>query len=45
MQLHKERLVEKNNTGLIHKEKDVNDFSDKILTLYNNEALRNELGR
>ena len=39
------RLVEKNNTGLIHKEKDTNDFSDKILTLYNNEALRNELGQ
>jgi glycosyltransferase involved in cell wall biosynthesis len=39
------KLVEKNNTGLIHKEKDTNDFSDKVLTLYNNEALRNELGQ
>ena len=39
------RLVEKNNTGLVHKEKDAQDFSEKVLTLYNNEELRNELGR
>jgi len=38
------RLVEHNNTGLVHKEKDVQDFSDKVLTLYHNEKLRNELG-
>ena len=38
------RLVEHNNTGLVHKEKDVQDFSDKLLTLYHNEKLRNELG-
>jgi glycosyltransferase involved in cell wall biosynthesis len=38
------RLVEKNNTGLVHKEKDVHDFSDKVLTLYKNEKLRIELG-
>ncbi len=38
------KLVEKNNTGLVHKEKDTQDFSEKVLTLYNNEELRNELG-
>jgi glycosyltransferase involved in cell wall biosynthesis len=38
------RLVEHNNTGLVHKEKDVQDFSDKVLILYHNEKLRNELG-
>lgn len=38
------RLVEHNNTGLVHKEKDIQDFSDKLLTLYHNEKLRNELG-
>ncbi|MEO9570477.1 MAG: glycosyltransferase family 4 protein [Polaribacter sp.] len=39
------RLVEKNNTGLVHKEKDVDDFSDKVLMLYENSELRNELGK
>jgi glycosyltransferase involved in cell wall biosynthesis len=39
------KLVEKNNTGLIHKDRDVNDFSDKILKLYKDEALRLELGQ
>jgi len=39
------KLVEKNYTGLIHKERDVSDFSDKILRLYKNETLRNELGQ
>ena len=39
------KLVEKNNTGLIHKDRDVEDFSDKILTLYNDEGLRNKLGK
>ena len=38
------KLVDKNNTGLVHKEKDVHDFSDKVLTLYKNEKLRIELG-
>jgi len=38
------RLVEKNNTGLVHKEKDAQDFSEKVLTLYKNEKLRIELG-
>ncbi|WP_343330458.1 glycosyltransferase family 4 protein [Polaribacter staleyi] len=39
------RVVEKNNTGLIHKDRDVKDFSDKILKLYNDEELRNRLGQ
>ncbi len=38
------KLVEKNNTGLVHKEKDAQDFSEKVLTLYKNEKLRIELG-
>ena len=38
------RLVEKNNTGLVHTERDVKDFTNKVLTLYKNEELRNELG-
>lgn len=39
------KLVEKNHTGLVHKDRDVNDFSEKILTLYKSETLRNELGQ
>ena len=39
------RLVEDNNTGLVHQEKDAQDFSDKVLTLFNNKNLRNELGK
>jgi len=39
------KLVEKNNTGLVHKDRDVDDFSEKVLTLFKSEALRNELGQ
>ncbi len=39
------KIVEKNNTGLVHKEKNAQDFSDKVLILYNNKNLRNELGK
>ena len=39
------RVVENNKTGLIHKDRDVKDFSDKIITLYKDEKLRNELGQ
>ncbi|MCL7763217.1 glycosyltransferase family 4 protein [Polaribacter sp. Z014] len=39
------RVVEKHNTGLIHKDRDVKHFSDKILMLYKDEKLRNELGQ
>jgi glycosyltransferase involved in cell wall biosynthesis len=37
-------LVEKVNAGLVHLEKDVEDFSNKVLRLYHNENLREELG-
>jgi glycosyltransferase involved in cell wall biosynthesis len=39
------KIVEKNNTGLVHKEKDVEDFSSKVSTLYKDEELRSELGK
>lgn len=38
------RLVENYNTGLIHIDRDVNDFAEKIMILYNNEKLRKDLG-
>ena len=39
-----EQLVKKHNTGLVHVEKDVVDFTEKVIKLYNDKALRNELG-
>ena len=39
------RLIEKANSGLVHKEKDVADFSAKILTLYKSSELRTDLGK
>jgi glycosyltransferase involved in cell wall biosynthesis len=38
------RLTEKVGAGLVHKEKDVADFSNKVLALYNNKSLRTKLG-
>ena len=38
------RLIERINSGLVHQEKDVKDFSDKILKLFSDEKLRTELG-
>jgi glycosyltransferase involved in cell wall biosynthesis len=38
------RLVEKTNSGLVHREKDVDHFTQKILELYNDKKLRTELG-
>ncbi|SDS21364.1 Glycosyltransferase involved in cell wall bisynthesis [Polaribacter sp. KT25b] len=38
------KLVERTNSGLIHQEKNVEDFTDKVLKLYADEKLRNELG-
>ena len=38
------RLIEKVNSGLVHQEKNVEDFTNKILELFENESLRNELG-
>ena len=37
-------LVEKINAGLVHSEKNVEDFESKVLELYKNEMLRNKLG-
>lgn len=37
-------LIQKTNSGLVHKEKNVDDFSKKVITLYNNKSLRNQLG-
>lgn len=38
------KLIEEVNTGLIHKEKDSNDFAKKILMLYADENFRSKLG-
>lgn len=37
-------LVEEQNSGLVHLDKDIQDYSDKLMELFKNEALRNELG-
>jgi len=39
-----QRLVEKYQTGLIHKDRNVKDFIDKVFKLYNNDELSKELG-
>ena len=38
-------LIEKINGGLVHEEQNVADFEHKILALYNNSTLREELGK
>ena len=38
------KLIEKTKSGLVHIEKDVEDFSNKILILYSDDNLRKELG-
>ena len=38
------KLTEKTKSGLVHIEKDVEDFSNKILILYSDDNLRKELG-
>lgn len=37
-------LTDNYKSGLVHKAEDVNDFADKTMQLYKNEALRIELG-
>lgn len=37
-------LIEKTNSGLVHLEKDAQDFADKVLQLYYDPALRDYLG-
>lgn len=39
------RLIEKVNSGFVHKEKDVEDFTKKVLELFANKSLRNDLGK
>ncbi|TXD52048.1 MULTISPECIES: glycosyltransferase family 4 protein [unclassified Polaribacter] len=38
------RLIERTNSGLVHQEKNVDDFINQVLKLYNDASLRNELG-
>ena len=38
------RLVEKTNSGLVHQEKNVEDFTEKVLKLFSDEPLRTVLG-
>ena len=38
------RLIEKYNAGLVHEDKNVKDFMNKILQLYKDDNLRNKLG-
>jgi glycosyltransferase involved in cell wall biosynthesis len=38
------KLIEKTKSGLVHKEKDVEDFAQKILKLYDDASLRKQLG-
>ena len=37
-------LVERVNSGLVHEAKNVDDFTDKILKLYRNKKLREDMG-
>ena len=37
-------LIEKTNSGLVHLEKDIQDFSAKVLELYKDKNLRDRLG-
>lgn len=38
-------LIERTKAGLVHIEKDAKDFANKVLQLYENENLRNQLGK
>ncbi|MBV1888169.1 MAG: glycosyltransferase, partial [Urechidicola sp.] len=38
------RLIERTNSGLVHEEKNVEDFADKVLQLYQDQDLQLELG-
>ena len=38
-------LVENTNSGIVHKEKNVSDFTEKVLELYRNKTLRTTLGK
>jgi len=43
--LAQEKLVEKTKSGLIHKEKDAEDFAEKIITLYKDPDLKEQMGK
>lgn len=43
--LAQKKLVEESKSGIIHKEKDINDFADKVMFLYKDPRLREELGK
>jgi glycosyltransferase involved in cell wall biosynthesis len=38
-------LIEKTNSGLVHLEKDAQDFAQKVMQLYADQALRDHLGK
>lgn len=38
------KLIEKQKSGLVHKEKDPEDFAEKVMNLYRDPVLREELG-
>jgi len=42
--LAQKKLIEETKSGLIHKEKDVEDFSKKIMKLYKDPELREQMG-
>ena len=42
--LAQEAIVKQSNSGLVHVEKDVKDFTDKVLTLYDNPEMLKEFG-
>ena len=37
-------LIEKTKSGLVHQEKNIEDFTNKVLKLYHDEELRKQLG-
>lgn len=42
--LAQKKIIEEAGSGLVHLDRNVNDFTKKVLTLFNNEKLRTELG-
>lgn len=40
-----QKLIEKVNAGLVHIDRDITDFTNKVLELYKNEDLRTVLGK
>lgn len=40
-----QKLIEKVNAGLVHTDRDITDFTNKVLELYKNEKLRVVLGK